>query len=361
MHSLLQATVEAGASDLHLSGNRPPLMRLKGDMVPLPGYDVISPETIQSEIFQILYDQQKARLSEHMELDFSYEVRGLARFRINTFFHRYGIGVVARVIPGVIPTAEELQLPPAVKALGTLHNGLVLVTGPTGSGKSTTMACIINEINQRDQKHILTIEDPIEFVFHFGRSLVTQREVGSSTHSFKNALRAGLRQDPDVILVGELRDLDTISLAVSAAETGHLVFGTVHTTDTASTVDRVIDVFPPHQQQQIRYQLSNSLRAVVCQHLLPTADGRGRVAAREIMIVNNAIANLIRVGKAHEVPNAILMGADVGMVLMDRDIRRLVEWGQLDLELARTKVKDRMSLEGLTSTSEAPKKKFFFG
>lgn len=375
IHSLLDATVKAGASDLHLSGSRPPLIRLRGEVAPVPGFDeILTGEHIRNEVFKIINDEQKARLAEQLELDFSYEVGGLARFRVNTFFQRNGMALVARVIPGVIPKAEELGLPPAITNLGHLHNGLVLVTGATGSGKSTTMACIINDINMREARHILTIEDPMEFVFPVGKSLITQREVGSSTHSFKNALRAGLRQDPDVILVGELRDLETISLAVSAAETGHLVFGTMHTTDAASTVDRVIDAFAPHQQQQIRSQLSNSLRAVVCQQLLPRSDGRGRVACREILIVNYAISNLIRTGKAHEVPNAILTGADVGMVLMDRDIKRLVEMGEVDLEVARSKVKDPNLLSmgmggagmgtsamGSFDSPPVPKKRGFFG
>lgn len=377
IHSLLDATVKAGASDLHLSGERPPLIRLRGEVTAVPGHDeVMTGELIQNEVFKIINNEQKARLAEQLELDFSYEVPGLARFRINTFFQRKGMGMVARVIPGVIPSAEELGLPPAITNLGHLHNGLVLVTGATGSGKSTTMACLINSINMREPRHILTIEDPMEFVFPVGKSLITQREVGSSTHSFKNALRAGLRQDPDVILVGELRDLETISLAVSAAETGHLVFGTMHTTDASSTVDRVIDAFAPHQQQQIRSQLSNSLKAVVCQQLLPRSDGRGRVACREIMIVNYAISNLIRTGKAHEVPNAIQSGFDAGMVLMDRDIKRLVENGEVDIEVARSRVKDPNllgagmamggsgmggSTMGTFESAPAPKKRGFFG
>lgn len=372
IHHLLEATVRAGASDLHLSGGRPPLLRLRGEVTSVPGHDqLLDGEQIQSEVYKLIDAQQKARLAEQLELDFSYDVPGLARFRVNTFFERKGMAMVARVIPSVLPSAEELGLQPAIVNLGHLHNGLVLVAGPTGSGKSTTMASIINSINQRESRHILTIEDPMEFVFPVGKCLINQREVGSSTHSFKNALRAGLRQDPDVILVGELRDLETISLAVSAAETGHLVFGTVHTTDAASTVDRLVDAFAPHQQQQIRSQLSNSLRAVVCQQLLPRQDGKGRVAAREIMIVNYAIANLIRTGKAQEVPNAILTGADVGMVLMDRDIKRLVDSGEVSLEVARSKVKDpnllaTMGSMGSMDTSNLsfdppPKKKGFFG
>ena len=368
IHSLLDATVKAGASDLHLSGERPPLMRLRGEVAPVPGHDeILTGEQIQNELFKILKDDQKARLTEHLELDFSYEVRGLARFRINAFYQSKGMAMVARVIPGVIPSAQALGLPPAVIGLGYLHNGLVLVTGPTGSGKSTTMAALINDINLRESKHILTIEDPIEFAFPVGKCLISQREVGSTTHSFKNALRAGLRQDPDVILVGELRDLETIGLAVSAAETGHLVFGTVHTMDAASTVDRVVDAFPPHQQQQIRSQLSNSLRAVICQQLLPRVNG-GRIACREIMIVNYAIANLIRTGKAQEMSNAILTGADVGMVLMDRDIKRLLESGEISMEVALSKVKDRNVLGGVGTpamgtfeSAAPPKKKGFFG
>ncbi len=371
--TLLDATVKAGASDLHLSGGRPPLIRVRGEVAPVPGHDqLLDGQQIQNEVFKLIDDEQKARLTEQLELDFSYDVPGLARFRVNTFFERKGMAMVARVIPSVLPSAEELGLQPAIINLGHLHNGLVLVAGPTGSGKSTTMASIINSINLREARHILTIEDPMEFVFPVGKCLINQREVGSSTRSFKNALRAGLRQDPDVILVGELRDLETISLAVSAAETGHLVFGTVHTTDAASTVDRLVDAFAPHQQQQIRSQLSNSLRAVVCQQLLPRQDGRGRVAAREIMIVNYAIANLIRTGKAQEVPNAILTGADVGMVLMDRDIKRLVDSGEVSLEVARGKVKDpnllatmggmgAMDTSNLSFESPPPKKKGFFG
>ncbi len=360
IHELMQATVAQGASDLHLAPGRPPLVRIRGELEPLAGQPPLERDAVHHQIFALLYDEQKARLAENLELDFSYELPGVARFRVNAFLHRHGMGAALRVIPGTIPSAQDILLPEAVMKLADLPHGLVLITGATGSGKSTTMACVINTINQRDRKHILTIEDPIEFAFPPGQCLVTQREVGATTHSFHNALRAGLRQDPDVVLVGELRDLETIGLAMTAAETGHLVFATLHTSDAPSTIDRVIDVFPPHQQQQIRYQLSNSLKGVVCQHLLPRADGRGRVAAREIMIINNAIANLVRTNKAHEIPNAIMTGAEQGMVRMDQDLLRLVKFGLVDVETARPKMVDQTALLAHTA-SEAPKKKGLFG
>ena len=275
-----------------------------------------------------------------MELDCSFEVKGLSRFRVNVFMQKNGVESVLRIISSKIPPPESLRLPPAVTDLTDVPRGLVLVTGPTGSGKSTTLACLIQMINEKYNSNIITIEDPIEFVYEPVNSVIRQREVGQSTKSFANALRSALREDPDVILVGEMRDLETIQLAVTAAETGHLCFGTLHTTDAASTIDRIIDVFPPSQQQQIRVQLSNVLRGVVCQTLLPRADEEGRVAAREIMVVIPAISNLIREGKSHMIKNAIETGGKFGMITLDKALIELVQGGLVSVEAACAKAHD---------------------
>jgi twitching motility protein PilT len=301
MIDILRAAVKQGASDVHLLIGRPPMTRLNGEVQELAEFPPLSAEDSKRIVYSILYEEQKQRFEEELELDCSFAISGLARFRVNVLLQMNGIECVIRVISSRIPMPDEIHLTNAVLEFANLPRGLVLVTGATGAGKSTTLACLIELINQARRQHVLTIEDPIEFVYEPKRCIIRQREVGASTRSFQEALKHALRQDPDVLLIGEMRDMETISLALTAAETGHLCFATLHTTDAAQTVDRIIDVFPPHQQQQVRVQLSTVLKGVVCQTLLPTADGTGRVAAREIMVVTPAIANLIREGKTHMV------------------------------------------------------------
>ncbi len=323
---LFRLMVEQKASDLHLTSGAPPFLRLHGNMVPL-NYRQLSSQDVQGLIFEILNEKQKKSFVEKWELDFAYVVEGLGRFRCNIFMQRKGLGAVFRTIPEKIKTAQELNLPASILDLIDCDRGLILVTGPTGSGKSTTLAAMIQHINATREAHILTVEDPIEFVHPNLKSLVNQREVGSHTKTFANALKAALREDPDIILVGELRDLETISLALTAAETGHLVFATLHTSSAAKTIDRVIDVFPSGQQGQIRTMLAESIRGVVAQTLFSRADGQGRVAAFEILKGTKAIANLIREGKIHQIPSIIQTSASQGMVLYEKYIDDLVKKG----------------------------------
>lgn len=334
---ILKAAVDKGASDVHLTISKPPMVRFRGEIIPLVEFPTISAEESRRLIYSILYDDQKQKFEENFELDCSFEVKGLSRFRVNVLMQKNGVEAVLRIISSKIPEPESLRLPPAITDLADLPRGLVLVTGPTGSGKSTTLACLIQIINKKYSHNILTIEDPIEFVYEPLNSIIRQREVGQSTRSFSAALRSALRQDPDVVLIGEMRDLETISLALTAAETGHLCFGTLHTTDAAQTIDRIVDVFPPSQQQQVRVQLSTVLRAVICQTLLPRQDEGGRVAVREIMIVTPAIANLIREGKSHMIPNAIETGAKFGMVTLDKALIEVVKSGMVSVEDACAK------------------------
>ncbi len=331
---VLKSATSLGASDIHLVIGKPPMMRLNGEIAPIPNFPIINAEQSKSLIYSLLYEEQRARFEQTLELDCSTAVEGVARFRINVFSQKNGVEAVLRVISSKIPTPEQLRLPPAVVKISDMPRGLVLVTGPTGSGKSTTLACLLDLINQKDAGHILTVEDPIEYTYESKKSIVRQREVGQNTKSFGAALRAALREDPDVILVGEMRDLETISLAVTAAETGHLCFGTLHTQDAPSTIDRVIDVFPPHQQSQIRVQLAGTLQAVVAQLLVPRKDGKGRVAAREIMMTTPAISNLIREGKTHMIYGAIDTGAQHGMISMDRALANLYKEGLVTAEEA---------------------------
>jgi twitching motility protein PilT len=330
---LFKIMVTQGASDLHLAAGSPPCLRLHGEMAKLE-YQALNSEEVQGLIFEILNEKQKRSFIEAWELDCAYTLEGIGRFRCNIFMQRKGMGAVFRVIPERIKTVEELGLPPEVLDLIKVHKGLICVTGPTGSGKSTTLAALINHINQHENAHILTIEDPIEFVHPNIKSLVNQREVGGHTKSFANALKAALREDPDIILVGEMRDLETISLALTAAETGHLVFGTLHTNNAHKTIDRIIDVFPDTKQAQIRVMLSESLRGVVAQALLPKADGRGRVAAIELMVNTKAIANLIREGKTFQIPSAMQTGKREGMITYEAAIENLVKRGILDKKVA---------------------------
>jgi twitching motility protein PilT len=323
---LFKLLVDQGGSDLHLSSGAPPYIRLHGAMTPLE-FKSLTGQEVQSLIFEILNERQRKAFVEKWELDVAYTLPGVGRFRCNIFMQRKGLGGVFRIIPERIRSVKELNLPAVVLDLINVDRGLVLVTGPTGSGKSTTLASLIHHINSEWDSHIITIEDPIEFVHQNIKSLVNQREVGTHTKSFANALRSALREDPDILLVGELRDLETISLALTAAETGHLVFATLHTNSAAKTVDRIIDVFPSHQQQQIRTMLAESLRGIVAQTLFPRADGQGRVAAYEILRNTKGIANLIRENKIHQIPSMIQTGARQGMILFEKYIEDLVKKG----------------------------------
>lgn len=324
---LFKLMVQKDASDLHLVAGSPPYMRISGEMEKLD-MPALTAQDAQDLIFEICNDKQKKEFITNWELDFAYTNEPIGRFRVNVFMQRKGIGVVCRVIPTKIKTAEQLGLPNSLLEMINCHKGLICVTGPTGSGKSTTLAALIHHINANQQSHILTIEDPIEFVHPSLKSLVNQREVHNHSKSFANALKAALREDPDVILVGEMRDLETISLAISAAETGHLVFGTLHTNNAHKTVDRIIDVFPGDRQSQIRVQLSESLRGVISQSLLPKVGG-GRVAVQEVMFCNKAIANLIREGKTFQIPSTMQTGKNQGMVTYESAVENLIGRGLL--------------------------------
>jgi twitching motility protein PilT len=327
IHSIdeLLSRMEAlGASDLHLAAGSPPVVRVRGALAPVEGTPGLTPTDTQQLLYRILHTEQQKRLEVERQIDVSYAISGVARFRVNIFFQRDALGAVFRLIPYKILTLEELGLPPALHELAQRPRGLVLVTGPTGSGKSTTLASMIDEINRTRAGHILTIEDPIEFLHRHGRCLVNQREIGSDARGFAEALRAGLRQDPDVILLGEMRDLETISTALTAAETGHLVFATLHTRGAAGTIDRIIDVFPAEQQSQVRAQLASALEGVVTQTLLPTADGRGRVAAVEILLPDYAVRNLIRQRKVEQIYSVMQTGTGRGMLTMEKSLCELV-------------------------------------
>jgi twitching motility protein PilT len=337
---LLLYTLQNRASDLHLSVGLPPAVRIHGEIEPM-SYPPLTREDTHDLIYQIMNDRQRATFEEHHDIDFSLDFGETGRFRVNAFFANRGVGGVFRVIPSQIKSVDELGLPPVISKMADYERGLVLVTGPTGSGKSTTLAALIDQINGSRSAHILTIEDPIEFVHQHRKCVVNQREIGPHTHSFANALRAALREDPDVILVGEMRDLETISLAVSAAETGHLVFGTLHTSSAAQTIDRIIDVFPAHQQAQIRAQLSESLRGVVAQTLLKTANCKGRAAAVEILVSTPAVRNLIREGKTFQLPSVIQTGMKEGMQTIEQSLSELVLSGRCNQEEAMVKAPDR--------------------
>ena len=335
---VLKSAVEQGCSDIHIVVGKPPMMRKNGEIKPIdPALPALSSEETKGLIYSVLYEDQQARFEENLELDCSRDIPGLSRLRINVLMTRTGVESAMRLIGSTIPSPEALGITPTMLDLAALPHGMVLVTGPTGSGKSTTLACLIERANQTRSEHVLTIEDPIEFVYEPKKCIIRQREVGQNTKSFLNALRSALREDPDIILVGEMRDYETIGLAVTAAETGHLCFGTLHTQDAPSTVARIIDVFPAHQQVQIRVQVANSLRAVVAQILLPRKDGRGRVAVRELMIVTPAIANQIREGKPHLIYSAMETGGQFGMFTMDRSLAEVIKSGLVDVEVALAK------------------------
>jgi twitching motility protein PilT len=335
---LLALSVQNQASDLHLSAGLPPMIRVHGDIrrVDLAPMDHT---TVLSLLTDVMTDTQRKLYAQFLEVDFSFEVLGLARFRVNAFNHARGAGAVFRTIPSKISTLEELKTPRIFADLALKPRGLVLVTGPTGSGKSTTLAAMVNHLNETEFGHILTVEDPIEFVHESKKCLVNQREVGAHTQSFESALRSALREDPDAILVGEMRDLETIRLAMTAAETGHLVFGTLHTSSAAKTIDRIIDVFPGDEKDMIRAMLSESLQAVISQTLCKTQDGQGRVAAHEIMLGTHAIRNLIREGKVAQMYSSIQTGSSVGMQTLDQSLSDLVKRNIISLAEARSKAK----------------------
>ncbi len=334
MNELLEHLLEVGGSDLHLAAGAPPQIRLNGELSAVEGYERLQAPALRELVYAILTSRQREQLEENLELDLSHPLPGKGRFRVNVFFQRGAVGAVLRAIPNRTPTLDELGMPAVVRELTEAPRGLVLVTGTTGSGKSTTLAAMIDEINSRRRMHIITVEDPIEFIHSHKLSVVNQREVGGDTLSFASALRHALRQDPDVILVGEMRDLETISIALTAAETGHLVLATLHTQDAPGSIERIIDVFPPHQQQQVRVQLASAIQGVVAQQLLPTVDGRSRVPAVEVMIATPAVRNLIREGKVHQIRNAMQAGGRHGMQTMDHALTQLVRSGKVDLATA---------------------------
>lgn len=342
---LLAFSVKNKASDLHLSAGLPPMIRVHGDVrkINVPAMDHAQ---VHGMVYDIMNDGQRKVYEETLECDFSFEIPNLARFRVNAFNHNRGSGAVFRTIPSKILTLEQLNCPPIFKEIANTPRGIVLVTGPTGSGKSTTLAAMVDYVNENEMGHILTVEDPIEFVHQSKKCLINQREVGPHTLSFQNALRSALREDPDVILVGEMRDLETIRLALSAAETGHLVFGTLHTSSAAKTVDRIVDVFPAAEKEMVRSMLSESLRAVISQTLCKTKDEQGRVAAHEIMIGTPAIRNLIRENKVAQMYSAIQTGQNVGMQTLDQNLQDLVRRNVISANEARSKASNKDSIVG---------------
>jgi twitching motility protein PilT len=351
---LLERMVEANASDLHVTTGTPPAIRVRGEVERLEGFDALSGEETQQLLYRILSSEQQKNFELNRQLDFSYSMPGLARFRVNVYFQRESIGAAFRLIPTELKTLEELGIPASLHVLAEKPRGLVLVTGPTGSGKSTTLAAIIDEINRNRSEHILTIEDPIEFLHRHKRCIVNQREIGPDATSFADALRAALRQDPDVILVGEMRDLETISTALTAAETGHLVFGTLHTQSAPSTIDRIIDVFPAEQQEQVRIQIANSLQGVVTQALLPTADQMGRVPALEILLPDDAVRNLIRQGKVEQIYSVMQTNTGRGMQTMEQSLGDLIMRRIVDLDVGLSRSSRPSQLIGLLERSGFP-------
>ncbi|MER3390261.1 MAG: type IV pilus twitching motility protein PilT [Microcella sp.] len=350
----LDELIARGGSDLHVSANAHPMVRIDGELAAVTDSQAWDKETVNSVLGSILSDRQREAFDEQWELDFAVSPRGEDRFRVNFYRERDALAGAFRLIPTEIKSLKQLGVPSVVGRFATLPRGLVLVTGPTGSGKSTTLAALIDLVNKSRAEHIVTIEDPIEFVHANQRALVNQREVGADTHSFADALKRVLRQDPDVILIGELRDLETVSTALTAAETGHLVFATLHTQSAAQTIDRIIDVFPPHQQGQVRAQLAQTLQGVVCQTLLPRATGKGRIIATEIMMTTSAIANLIREGKTYQITSALQAGREAGMHTMDQHLADLVNSHMVTHEAAHSKMQDPENFSRLVHRQAAP-------
>lgn len=348
--TFLEFIISSGASDLHLCSGTMPLVRMDGEMRKLTGTDEVDSETAKKMIEEIMPNKNKEEFDDCFDTDFAYELPGIGRFRVNVFMDNNGMGTVIRQIPVKILTADDLNLPVAVRDLCFLNKGLVVVTGPTGSGKSTTLAAMIDLINEERTDHIITIEDPVEFVHKNKKCLINHREVHRHTDSFKRALRAALREDPDIILVGEMRDLETVEIAIETAETGHLVFGTLHTNTAASTVDRIIDQFPADRQDQIRTMLSSSLKGVIAQTLLKKKEG-GRVAALEILIVNSGIANIIREGKTHQIPSMMQTGKKLGMVTLNESLFNFVEDGTVTAKEALYRSVDKVSFETKLNTN----------
>ena len=343
---LLEEVVRKNASDLHIQVGLPPMLRLDGSLTPFPGYKALNEEQVEMLVFSILDQDQQQILTKDKEFDFSFAFGELGRFRVNAFHERGNLAAALRLIPNTIKTVAELGMPPVVQTFADYPRGLVLVTGPTGSGKSTTLAAIIDKINTEKAQHIITIEDPVEFTHKSKRSVIVQREVHYDTYSFSSALRSSLRQDPDVVLIGEMRDLETISAAITIAETGHLVFATLHTNSASQSIDRMIDVFPPHQQPQVRSQLANILQGLCSQRLVPSIGG-GRVVAAEVLIANPAVRNIIREGKSHQLDAVIQTGADQGMQTMDRTLVKLVQTGAITYDSAREYAVDLSEFERL--------------
>lgn len=344
IQELLTKAREEKASDLHITVGKPPIVRVNGDLIELGGYDALMPEQTERMISAMLNEERLNTFNKKGEVDFSFVMPG-GRFRVNAYRQRGSFAVAIRLLVQEIPTLEQLNMPECLKTLSMKQRGLVLLTGPTGSGKSTTLAAMVNYINQNRRAHVITIEDPIEYLHRHNQSIINQREIGEDTGSFAAALRASLREDPDVILVGEMRDVETVSAAVTAAETGHLVLSTLHTNGAANTVDRIIDVFPPHQQQQIRIQTASILEGVITQQLIPVADGKGRVAALEIMLATDAIANLVREGKTHQINSCIQTGVAMGMQPMDFHLAKLVKSGIITKEMAYIRTMDAENLK----------------
>ncbi len=344
IEELLRQAKDAGASDLHITVGVPPKMRVNGQLLTMDYPRMLPPDTA-AIMDEVMSEQQRAKFEERGEWDMSFSIPELGRYRVNAFKQRGSAAAAFRLVGTQVPSPEVLGVPPSVVDLYQRKRGLILVTGPTGSGKSTTLAAIIDKVNNNRDCHVITLEDPIEYLHQHKKAMVNQREIGLDSQSYANALRAALREDPDVILVGEMRDFETISVAITAAETGHLVMSTLHTIGAASTVDRVIDVFPPHQQQQIRVQLANVLEAVVSQQLIPTADGKGRAAAFEVLHANHAVRNLIREGKSHQLISVMQTNRKMGMITMDDAIMQLYYDGKIDREKAVQFAQDSDGME----------------
>jgi twitching motility protein PilT len=349
---VLLQVMERNASDLHLTAGSPPMIRHHGRLHALD-YPRLTPQTTREVVYSILTNDQRQKLETDWQVDLAYSIPGKARFRVNAYFQRAAVSAALRLIPQEMPKLESLGLPPVLEEFTKKPRGFVLVTGPTGSGKSTSLAAMLDLINETRHEHILSIEDPIEFLHKHKKCIVNQRELGADTKGFAQGLKAGLRQDPDVILVGEMRDLETISTALTAAETGHLVFATLHTQDTAQTVDRIVDVFPPEQQQQVRVQLSVALQGIVTQQLLPTADGQGRCCAAEVLVPTPAVRNLIREGKTHQIYSALQTGGRFGMQTMDASLAQLVRQHKITRELAESRSSAPEELRRLMGTVRA--------